>query len=52
MPRAASIHYRRYLPISDDDRAWGLHVTCGGYLRVPPETLDDYLRPESVVRPL
>ncbi|HYE07544.1 MAG TPA: AraC family transcriptional regulator [Planctomycetota bacterium] len=36
MPRAAAIHYRRYLPISDDDRAWGLYVTCGGYLRVPP----------------
>jgi AraC-like DNA-binding protein len=29
-------HVRRYLPISDADRAWGLHVTCGGFLRTVP----------------
>jgi len=31
-----SSHFRRYLPISDADRAWGLHVICGGFLRTLP----------------
>ncbi len=31
-------HYHRYLPISAVDRRWGLHVLCGGYLRVPGGT--------------
>lgn len=34
MRRAGTSHYRRYLPISELDLAWGLHVTCGGYLRM------------------
>ncbi|MFW5846423.1 MAG: AraC family transcriptional regulator, partial [Planctomycetota bacterium] len=26
----------RYIPISERDRAWGIFVTCGGYVRIPP----------------
>ncbi|MFW5884528.1 MAG: helix-turn-helix domain-containing protein [bacterium] len=27
----------RYYPISDADRRWGIYVTCGGYVHVPPD---------------
>lgn len=33
MPVTESRH--RYLPISERDRLWGLHVHCGGYVKVP-----------------
>jgi AraC-like DNA-binding protein len=36
MRRTESSEYHRYLPISSADRAWGLFVLCGGYLRNAP----------------
>jgi hypothetical protein len=35
--RSLGDDYRRYLPITEADRAWGLFVTCGGQLSSAPE---------------
>jgi AraC-like DNA-binding protein len=36
MRRVEASEFRRYLPIGETDRAWGLHAIGGGYLRSAP----------------